>query len=162
MATTRTFIPGFRLFDGSEINKFLNGLYAFSGLSVNGNAAVTGVITAASMTTTGFSASSVSDALTAFAGGGQASALQLTSRINRVSTVASANDSVKLPLAVAGITVEVINGAGANSMQVFGAGTDIINDVATATGVAQAAGKTAQYVCVTSAPAGKWYRNLSA
>lgn len=162
MASTFTFPPGFRLLDGSIINKFLNGVLAFSGLTVNGAATITGVLTAQSITTTGLSASSVSDNLTAFAGGGQAGALLLTSRNNRVSTVASAADSVRLPLAIAGITVEVINGAASNSMQVFGSGTDTINDVATATGVAQAAGKAATYTCISAAPAGKWYRNLSA
>ena len=104
----------------------------------------------------------VSDNLTAHAGGGQASALLLTSTVNRVTTVASGNDSVALPLAVAGSEVKLINGAGVNSLQVFGSGTDIINDVATATGVAQLAGKAASYFCTTSAPAGKWYRVLSA
>lgn len=162
MASTFTFPPGFRLFDGSVLNKFLSGLLAFSGLAVNGNANVTGALTAASISTTGIGTVSVSDGLTAHAGGTQAAALALTSKINRISTVASANDSVALPLAVAGISIEVVNGAAVNSMQVFGAGTDTINDVATATGVAQAAGKAASYFCTTSAPAGKWYRNLSA
>lgn len=52
-----------------------------------------------------------------------------------------------------------MNSAAANSMQVFGSGTDTINDVVTATGVAQAAGKGAWYVDVA---AGKWYRSLGA
>lgn len=105
---------------------------------------------------------SVEDGITATPSGVQATARPLTAAINRVSTVASGNDAVGLPLAKQGLIVIVVNGAVANSMQVFGAGTDTINDVATATGVAQAAGKSAEYICTTSAPAGKWFRNLSA
>lgn len=107
----------------------------------------------------GYDIWSAADALTAYAGGGQTNALQLTKGVNRVSTVATAADSVKLPASAAGMIVIVINGAASNSMQVFGAGTDTINDVATATGVAQAAGKSALYACPV---AGKWYRILSA
>ncbi|WP_332116063.1 hypothetical protein [Azorhizobium caulinodans] len=102
---------------------------------------------------------SAATTITAFAGGGQASATQLSKGVNHVTTVATAADSVKLPASAPGLVVHVINGAASNSMQVFGAGTDTINDVATATGVAQAAGKSATYVCPV---AGKWYRVLSA
>lgn len=102
---------------------------------------------------------SVEDGITAAAGGGQTNARALTKTINRIATVASANDSVKLPPSEAGMVVYVVNGAAANSLQVFGAGTDTINDVATAAGVAQAAGKSAAFVCPV---AGKWYRALSA
>jgi hypothetical protein len=98
------------------------------------------------------------DGITALAGGGQAGATLLTAGVNRVATVATAADSVALPVSVAGMVVFVVNGA-ANSMQVFGSGTDTINDVATATGVAQAGGKAATYFCPV---AGKWYRVLSA
>lgn len=96
---------------------------------------------------------SVSDALTAHAGGTQAAALALTSKFNVVSTVATAGDSVKLPPAVVGLTVIVVNADSADSMQVFGAGTDTINGVATATGVSQAAGTLVVYRCNA---AGKW------
>src|SRR5437899_4638723 len=78
-------------------------------------------------------------ALTAFAGGGQASALKLNYRNARIATVATTGDSVALPPAVTpGLSLLLIN-AGANSMQVFGdnAAADTINGVATATGVAQ-------------------------
>lgn len=105
--------------------------------------------------------SSANDAVAAAAGGGQTNATQLTATSNNVTTVATAADSVKLPLAVAGARVHIRNSA-ANSMQVFGAGTDTINAVATATGVAQAATTSAIYFCTKSAPAGKWFRVLSA
>lgn len=108
------------------------------------------------------SLTSVSTGLTAHSGGTQAAALQLVAAINEVTTVAAANDSVALPLAVAGMQVLVENAAATNSMQVYGAGTDTINAVATATGVAQAAGKSGLYFCTKSAPAGNWYRVLSA
>lgn len=97
--------------------------------------------------------------ITAYAGGGQTNATQLAAGINHVTVVATAADSVKLPKSVRGAICIVINGDSADSMQVFGYGTDTINDVATATGVAQAAGKTAVYACPV---AGKWYRDLSA
>lgn len=139
----RLFVPGFRLINGSHLNDLITPINnVFNG---------TTQISAPRLTT--------ADALTATPSGNQANALALTAGINRVSTVGSANDSVKLLPAVAGIQQVVINDAATNSMQVFGSGTDTINDVATATGVAQAAGKTAIYSCSV---AGKWYRNLSA
>lgn len=102
--------------------------------------------------------SSIQAPLTAKAGGGQASATQINSANVEVATVATAADSVKLPPAVPGMRILVVN-TSANSMQVFGSGTDTINAVAYATGVAQAAGKSAVYFC---AAAGKWSRVLSA
>jgi hypothetical protein len=99
---------------------------------------------------------SVTDGITAYAGGGQTNAVALTATFNNVATVATASDSVKLPLAVAGLWVAVRNGS-ANSLQVFGAGTDTINGVATATGVALATVTSGLYFCTASAPAGKWF-----
>lgn len=117
------------------------------------------VTTVTTVTAGTYVKASAATGITAYAGGGQTNATQLAAQINHVTTVATAADSVKLPASAVGMTVVVINGAASNSMQVFGAGTDTINDVATATGVAQAAGKTATYHCPV---AGKWYRNLSA
>lgn len=90
--------------------------------------------------------------LTAFAGGGQGGALQLTSQVSRIATVATAGDSVKLPPALIGSWVVVVN-KGANPMQVFGAGTDTINGIATATGISQGINTNAMYVCTV---AGNW------
>lgn len=97
--------------------------------------------------------------LTAHSGGTQAAALALspTVFVHQVNTVAAGNDSVSLPASVAGQLHIVINNAAANSLQVYGAGTDTINNVATATGVAQAAGIAGMYYC--PAP-GKWFRML--
>lgn len=102
--------------------------------------------------------------ITAAAGGTQAAARALTSAVNEVSVVATAADSVKLPPAVVGREITVVNSDAAESMQVFGSGTDTINGVATATGVAQAAGRTAVYKCVSisAAGVGAWFRTLSA
>lgn len=96
--------------------------------------------------------------IVAKAGGGQATATQLTAAFNTVATVATAADSVVLPAAVQGLEISVQND-GANSMQVFGLGTDTINGAAAATGVAQAATKLGFYVCHAD---GKWLRLLSA
>jgi hypothetical protein len=93
-------------------------------------------------------------ALTANAGGGQSNATQLTYGINRVATVASQNDSVQLPKAVAGNCCIVVN-KGANSMKVFGnnAAQDTINGIASGTGISQGINTTAFYVCSV---AGNW------
>jgi hypothetical protein len=96
---------------------------------------------------------SATDALAANAGGGQASALGLTTELNNVGTVATAADSVKLPAARAGLTIVVIN-TGANPMQVFGSGSDTINGVAAAAGVSQMPNSVVLYV---STAAGKWF-----
>lgn len=101
---------------------------------------------------------SATDAITAHAGGGQASATQLTSSINHVTVSGGGGaDSVKLPVAFAGEGPVSITNDTANTIQVFGAGTDTINNVATATGVTQGAGVTTLY---TSPVAGKWYSTI--
>lgn len=96
---------------------------------------------------------SFADLLVATPGGGQAGAFQMVSQTNRIGTVVTAGDSVRLPVASAGLEATVIN-HGAKPMQVYGAGTDTINDVATATGVSQMQGSSTLYFCVT---AGNWY-----
>lgn len=98
-----------------------------------------------------FLALSTSSGLTAHASGGQTNALLLTSQLNVVTTVANANDSLKLPVtaaatSTAGSTVGrfvVVVNTTVTSLQVYGSGTDTINAVATGTGVAVAGGKTA-------------------
>ncbi len=66
------------------------------------------------------------DNLTALAGGGQAGATAITSRLARFTTVASGNDSGILPAAIAGDIIRVAN-AGANSLDVFPAVGEEIN-----------------------------------
>lgn len=94
-----------------------------------------------------------SDGVVAHSGGGQAAAFQLLAEINRVITVAASGDSVRLPASVNGLTIMVTN-HGANPMQVYGFGTDTINDVVTATGVSQMPNSVVLYVCST---VGAWY-----
>lgn len=96
---------------------------------------------------------SAQDGIVATAGGGQGAAFQLTSEFNRITTVATAADSVKLPASVAGLDIVIIN-HGTNPCQVFGSGTDTIDDAAAATGVSQMSNSFVFYSCVT---AGKWY-----
>jgi hypothetical protein len=107
------------------------------------------------VTLTGLLFESAGEGLTAHAGGGQGSATPLTAEVNRVTTVATAGDSVVLMAAAAGLTIVVIN-HGANAMQVYGNGTDQIDDVASGTGVSQMAGSVCIYSCTV---AGKWYSN---
>jgi len=145
---TETFLAGPRTFAGEKFTNAFARINKAFGTSTGGPA-----------TTATWPIGSTADGLTATPSGNQSTALLLTAQINRISTVGSAADAVRLIPATPGIWQVVINDAASNSMQVYGSGTDTINDVATATGVAQAAGKTATYYCSV---AGKWYRNLSA
>ena len=61
--------------------------------------------------------------LTAFAGGSQVSATQLVAGINQISTCATGGDSVKLPTAVGGQTVTIVNN-GIAACDVFPASAD--------------------------------------
>ncbi len=110
---------------------------------------------------TGAGQNAILDGITAHAGGGQASAVQLTNGWNRVTTVATAADSVQLPAALPGSQVLVINDAAANSLQVFGknGNTDTIDGTAGATGEAIAAAKRRLFFCLT---AGAWQSLLGA
>jgi hypothetical protein len=104
------------------------------------------------------SLSSATNAITATAGGGQANAVALTSSINRVTTVATAGDSVKLPAATVGAEVTVIN-AGANSMDVFPTTGGVINALSANAAFAMASNKTARFYCAVS---GTWNSLLTA
>lgn len=107
-----------------------------------------------------FSLSGLENSLTAHAGGTQASALALsaTVAVHYVTVCATSGDSVKLPTLVVGETHLVWN-MGAASMQIYGAGTSTINDIATATGIAIPAGKGAIF---HARETGKWYAIVSA
>lgn len=93
------------------------------------------------------------DNITAFAGGGQAGAFPLNSQTARISVVASIGDSIMLPPSANGLELLVIN-HGANAMQVFGNGTDVIDDQLATVGVSQMVNSLVIYSCAT---AGKWY-----
>jgi hypothetical protein len=96
---------------------------------------------------------SAQDNITATAGGGQTAAFQITCQTSRITTVATIGDSVMLPPSAPGLELLVVN-HGSNAMGVYGAGTDTIDDQATATGVQQMANSMVIYTCAT---AGKWY-----
>ena len=97
--------------------------------------------------------------ITALAGGARNSSTPvLVIGSNEVTTVASAADSVVLPVAIPGSVVFVAN-AGASSLQLFANGSDTINGTAGATGISVANGK--RILCV-AADLGQWYTILSA
>lgn len=102
---------------------------------------------------------SVKDSLTAAAGGGQANALLLTAAFNRVTTVASSADSVKLPPSVVGLDMVVINAASANAMNVYPATGEIINALSANAAFSVAANKVCTFYCCT---AGQWHTQLTA
>ncbi len=99
--------------------------------------------------------------ITAHAGGSQAAATVLDASvvIHRVSVCATNDDSVRLPAGLyKGRTVWVHN-RGAADLKVYGAGTETINEVATATGVTIPAGKSA---CFQFTDAADWDMLLGA
>lgn len=106
-----------------------------------------------------FPASGCDNGLTAFAGGGQASALQLNYRKSRVTNVATAADSVKLPKAEPGMEMTVVNAAAANAMNVFPATGESINALSANTALSIAANKAVTFHCVN---AGTWHSVLTA
>lgn len=111
-----------------------------------------------SLNVTGLQYESTQDNLTALAGGGQTGATQINSMNARVTTVATAADSVVLMPSAKGLIVYVTNAA-ANSMNVFPASGDKINALSANAAFAVAAGKTCAFVCYT---AGQWHSLLSA
>jgi hypothetical protein len=149
LTPAKSFLPGFRLQDGTDINEQLVDKL---------NSIINGAPAEVTAEDVLFP---VNAGVTARAGGGQANATQLTGNIATVTTVATAADSVKLPLGRAGAVFAMWNTT-ATSMTVYGAGTDTINGIATATGVAQAGGTKAVYFCTSDAPAASWFRVLSA
>ncbi len=111
------------------------------------------------VTVSGYFYDSAANALTAHAGGGQGSALQLAKGINRVTVVATAGDSVKLPAAVAGMHVVVVNADSADAMDVFPASGEAINALSANTALSVVANKTIAFFC---AVAGTWNSILTA
>ncbi len=97
--------------------------------------------------------------LTAQADGTKANATALGYGVNTVTTVAGAADSVLMPYAFPGAAVFVVN-LTATAMQCFGRGTDVLDGVATATGVSIAAGERASIYGVAGtgdgSDAGAW------
>jgi hypothetical protein len=122
--------------------------------STNYNAGAV-AITGGTITLTGLLTEFAANSITAHSGGTQALGTALTAQLNRVSTVANPADSILLPASVPGLAITVVNN-GANAMQVFGAGTDTINGIATAVGVSQMVNSIVIYNCTV---AGAWITN---
>lgn len=96
----------------------------------------------------------------------QAGATQLTAQINRVDTVGTTSDGVKLPKIVArpgalgslGSMIFVANN-GANTMKLYGGTLDTVNGITSTTGATVAAGVNVWLVAVTFVPStgvGTW------
>jgi len=96
---------------------------------------------------------SAQDNITATAGGAQSGAFQIMTQTARVTTVVSVGDSVALPSATAGLELIIIN-HGQNAMNVFGNGSDRVDDQASGTPVSQMANSMVIFTCVTP---GNWY-----
>lgn len=102
---------------------------------------------------------SYTNGVTAFGGGGQASATLITTALARITTIVTAGDSVKLPLAVPGMQITVFNANATNSLNVFPNTGDAINVLAANAAYALVAGKTVTFF---STVAGFWHALLSA
>ncbi len=85
--------------------------------------------------------------ITAHAGGTQAAAVALDNGVivHRISVCATNGDSVRLPSTTYKGRMLLVHNRGAADLQVYGAGTETINGVATATGVTIPAGKSAWF-----------------
>jgi hypothetical protein len=92
--------------------------------------------------------------LVAAAGGTKAAAIQLAAGVAMFgfATVANAGDSALLPAAVAG-TIICVRNAGAQTLDLYGKGTDVINGTATATAYTLTADQAAIFFCVVT---GHW------
>ena len=152
-STTTTLVGSFTIPAGQVLQYSLVG--GWRSTSSSGQQVTSGTFPAGNVTLTGLLYETYGDNITAKAGGGQLSATLITNEINRLTTVATAGDSIQLPPAVPGLTIFVIN-HGAQAAQVYGnyAVGDTINDIATGTGVSQMVYSSVLYICTT---AGKWY-----
>jgi hypothetical protein len=92
------------------------------------------------------------NAITAFAGGGQGSATALTSTINSITTCATAKDSVKLPTATAGSIIQVSN-LGAAAADVFPASGNLIDALAADVSISLPVGGSIIFTCAVT---GSW------
>lgn len=83
----------------------------------------------------------------AFATGGQASATQITKDVNRLTTVATNGDSVKLPAGTPGMEIFIQNDGVANA-NIFPATGEFIDAGAANAAVSMTAGSNAKFICV--------------
>lgn len=116
---------------GSKIGYYDNGAELLYVISTDSNATIETAVQAIVANSigefatlagpnlfTGLNSYSAATGITAFAGGGQASATLLAKEFNNVTTVATSADSVKLPVATLGMDVIVKNN-GASDLAIF-------------------------------------------
>lgn len=102
----------------------------------------------------------VQDGIKALVGGGQSqNPLDGSFSGYRVTTVASANDSVTLPKAQAGLILAITNAAAANSLNVFPVKGESINALGVNAAFAMTTGKVALFICLAT---GQWHSILTA
>lgn len=89
------------------------------------------------------------DAITAFATGGQGSAVALTSSLNSITTCATAGDSVALPVAAVGKKVTV-NNLGAAYADIFPFSGDLIDASAIDAAIPLASGQSITFTCTVA------------
>lgn len=97
--------------------------------------------------------------ITAHAGGGQTSAVQLNYGFSRATIVASGNDSVKAPKALAGAEFTFKNAAAANSANLYPTSGDAFNALSADSAFAVAANKMVIARCFVD---GTWDTILTA
>lgn len=121
----------------SSGNALVAGTLVSTGVhTANGGVVTTGLRVDAT-TTISAAGTSVSDATA------------LAASVNNVTTVSASTAGVKLPACAAGKIV-VVNNLGANSMHVYGAGSDTVDGAAAATGVVLTNTKRAIFVGVSA------------
>jgi hypothetical protein len=107
-----------------------------------------------SITKVAYKQLSIENAITAFAGGGQTNAYQLSNAYNRVTVVATAADSVKLsPLcntANVGLQVWVANADASDALNAFPPVGDAINLLSANTAISVPAVKSMVFTCVAT------------
>jgi hypothetical protein len=149
--STRDIFTNKIIIDPSNTIASNNILVGSSQITIGGSApTIRQVLKATSTSAMAFSSPfGATTGITAFAGGGQGSATQLTTVTNIVATVATIADSVKLPLAADWLgDIIIVKNTSANSLNLFPGTGDAINALGPNTAFAVGAGVSAQLVAV--------------
>lgn len=134
----------------------MNGSLCLFASAANGNWYSNGIGTGYAGA---FPTVSYTNGITATAAGTQTTSVLLTTALNRVITVVTAGDGVKLPLAVAGMQVTVFNSHASNPLNVWPGVGDAINALAANAVYSMPPGKTATFFTTVG---GFWHALLSA
>lgn len=137
--------------NGTTLTLDASGNLTIPGAITHAGSTNTGSISAVNGTFSGYIARSAAGAITAGTTQTQGGATAMTADINRISVCANANDGVKLPAAVVGRIVDVIND-GAQTLKVYPAGSDDLGAGAS-TATTQATTVANRYLCYATA---KW------